>query len=44
MQLPWPQKQCDFVSITMVVLGYYLQMIWGFCVCEYDVPLAVSDA
>ena len=26
--LPWPRKQCNFTSITMVVPRLYLQMIW----------------
>ena len=24
----WPRKQCDFISVTMVVPWYYQQMIW----------------
>ena len=31
--LPWPQKQCDFASITMVVPWDYLQMIWRIVFC-----------
>ena len=26
--LPWPQKQCNFTSITLVVPRLYQQMIW----------------
>ena len=28
MILPWPRKQYDFTSVTMVVPHYNLQMIW----------------